>query len=35
VASATAASVIDGNKLTFDFEKARQERVLDSFVERH
>ena len=26
---------IDGNKLTIDFEKAGQKRVLDSFVERH
>ena len=24
-----------GNKLTIDFEKAGQKRVLDSFVERH
>ncbi|MEP1442971.1 MAG: 3'-5' exonuclease, partial [Hyphomicrobiales bacterium] len=30
----TVAS-IDGNKLTIDFEKAGQKRVLDSFVERH
>jgi DNA helicase-2/ATP-dependent DNA helicase PcrA len=28
-------SSIDGNKLTIDFEKAGQKRVLDSFVERH
>ena len=28
-------SGIDGNKLTIDFEKAGQKRVLDSFVERH
>lgn len=28
-------SFIDGNKLTVDFEKAGQKRVLDSFVERH
>ena len=27
--------VIDGNKLTIDFDKAGQKRVLDSFVERH
>ena len=34
--SATAASPrIDGNKLTIDFDKAGQKRVLDSFVERH
>ena len=26
---------IDGNKLTIDFDKAGQKRVLDSFVERH
>ena len=26
---------IDGNKLTIDFERAGQKRVLDSFVERH
>ncbi len=26
---------IDGNKLTIDFEKAGQKRVLDSFIERH
>ncbi len=26
---------IDGNKLTIDFEKAGQKRVVDSFVERH
>jgi DNA helicase-2/ATP-dependent DNA helicase PcrA len=26
---------IDGNKLTIDFEKAGEKRVLDSFVERH
>ena len=26
---------IDGNKLTIDFEKAGQKKVLDSFVERH
>ncbi|MEO1066563.1 MAG: UvrD-helicase domain-containing protein [Pseudomonadota bacterium] len=30
-----AISSIDGNKLTVDFEKAGQKRVLDSFVERH
>jgi DNA helicase II / ATP-dependent DNA helicase PcrA len=28
-------SSIDGNKLTIEFEKAGQKRVLDSFVERH
>ena len=28
-------SYIDGNKLTVDFEKAGEKRVLDSFVERH
>ena len=28
-------SAMDGNKLTIDFEKAGQKRVLDSFVERH
>ncbi|MGI9386735.1 MAG: ATP-dependent helicase [Methyloligellaceae bacterium] len=28
-------SHIDGNKLTIDFEKAGQKRVLDSFIERH
>jgi DNA helicase-2/ATP-dependent DNA helicase PcrA len=28
-------SAIDGNKLTIEFEKAGQKRVLDSFVERH
>jgi DNA helicase-2/ATP-dependent DNA helicase PcrA len=28
-------AAIDGNKLTVDFEKAGQKRVLDSFVERH
>ncbi len=28
-------SSIDGNKLTIDFEKAGEKRVLDSFVERH
>ncbi|MEM8838101.1 MAG: UvrD-helicase domain-containing protein [Pseudomonadota bacterium] len=28
-------SSIDGNKLTVDFDKAGQKRVLDSFVERH
>ena len=28
-------SAIDGNKLTVEFEKAGQKRVLDSFVERH
>ena len=34
--SATAASTaIDGNKLTIDFDKAGQKRVLDSFLERH
>ena len=27
-------TVIDGNKLTIDFEKAGEKRVLDSFVER-
>jgi DNA helicase-2/ATP-dependent DNA helicase PcrA len=26
---------IEGNKLTIDFDKAGQKRVLDSFVERH
>ena len=26
---------IDGNKLTIDFDKAGQKRVLDCFVERH
>ena len=30
-----AVVAIDGNKLTIDFEKAGQKRVLDSFVERH
>ncbi|MEP3266041.1 MAG: UvrD-helicase domain-containing protein [Hyphomicrobiales bacterium] len=28
-------AAIDGNKLTIDFEKAGQKRVLDSFLERH
>ena len=28
-------ATIDGNKLTIDFDKAGQKRVLDSFVERH
>jgi DNA helicase-2/ATP-dependent DNA helicase PcrA len=28
-------SAIDGNKLTVDFEKAGEKRVLDSYVERH
>jgi len=28
-------AAVDGNKLTIDFEKAGQKRVLDSFVERH
>jgi DNA helicase-2/ATP-dependent DNA helicase PcrA len=28
-------AAIDGNKLTVDFEKAGQKKVLDSFVERH
>jgi DNA helicase-2/ATP-dependent DNA helicase PcrA len=28
-------SSVDGNKLTIEFEKAGQKRVLDSFVERH
>ena len=33
--SATAASPrIDGNKLTIDFDKAGEKRVLDSFVDR-
>ena len=27
-------SAIEGNKLTIDFEKAGQKRVLDSFIER-
>ena len=30
-----AIVVIDGNKLTIDFEKAGRKRVVDSFVERH
>jgi len=30
-----AIAAIDGNKLTIEFEKAGQKRVLDSFVERH
>lgn len=30
-----AIAVIDGNKLTIDFEKAGRKRVVDSFVERH
>ncbi|MEP1208791.1 MAG: UvrD-helicase domain-containing protein [Rhizobiaceae bacterium] len=30
-----AIVAIDGNKLTIDFEKAGEKRVLDSFVERH
>lgn len=30
-----AVASIDGNKLTIDFEKAGQKRVLDSFLERH
>ena len=30
-----AIIAIDGNKLTIDFEKAGEKRVLDSFVERH
>lgn len=30
-----AIIAIDGNKLTIEFEKAGQKRVLDSFVERH
>ena len=30
-----AIVAIDGNKLTINFEKAGQKRVLDSFVERH
>jgi len=30
-----AISRIDGNKLTVDFEKAGQKKVVDSFVERH
>ena len=30
-----AIIAIDGNKLTIDFEKAGQKRVLDSFVESH
>jgi len=28
-------AAVDGNKLTIDFEKAGQKRVLDSFIERH
>ncbi len=28
-------AAVDGNKLTIDFEKAGQKKVLDSFVERH
>ena len=28
-------SAIEGNKLTIDFEKAGQKKVLDNFVERH
>jgi DNA helicase-2/ATP-dependent DNA helicase PcrA len=30
-----AITAIEGNKLTIDFEKAGQKRVIDSFVERH
>jgi DNA helicase-2/ATP-dependent DNA helicase PcrA len=30
-----AITNIDGNKLTIEFEKAGEKRVLDSFVERH
>ncbi len=30
-----AIAVIDGNKLTVDFEKAGRKKVVDSFVERH
>ena len=30
-----AITRIDGNKLTVDFEKAGQKKVVDSFVERH
>ena len=29
-----AVSEVDGNKLTVDFEKAGQKKVVDSFVER-
>ncbi len=33
--SATAGSArVDGNKLTIDFDKAGEKRVIDSFVER-
>ena len=28
-------TAIEGNKLTIDFEKAGEKRVIDSFVERH
>ena len=28
-------AAIEGNKLTIDFEKAGQKKVLDTFVERH
>jgi len=30
-----AIRAIEGNKLTIDFEKAGEKRVIDSFVERH